>query len=103
MVTRFSKGTTDHDGDGHMGGSRKEMDMSKPTAKRASKPAAEAEAPKVKLDPQSGQEGAAESVKPAQAQRKAAVKAQFDEADAKADPAQQAIAEATLSRSVRGW
>lgn len=35
--------------------------------------------------------------------RKAAVKRQFDEADRKGEPSEAEIAEATMSRSIRGW
>lgn len=77
----------------------KETDMTK----APNKPAAETHAPKTKMDTQSGQERAAEPVRPAQEERKDAVKRQFITADKKADPTPEEIAEATIIRSVRGW
>lgn len=80
-MSRFSKGTTDHDNDGRMGGSRKgESAMAKASSK---KPAASKAAVKDK---------------------QAAVADQFAEADAKADPAAE-VSEADLQvqRQVRGF
>lgn len=66
-MARFRKGTTDHDGDGRMGGSMKETDMAKKnTAAKKADEALATNAPK--------------------AEKKAAVEEQFAEADAKADP-----------------
>lgn len=85
-MSRFRKGTTDHDGDGRMGGSRKENDMTKAPAKKAA----------AKPDPQSGMD-------PSGDPDKAAVKKRFEKADNNGEPTQAEIDEATLSRSIRGW
>lgn len=76
-MSRFRKGTTDHDGDGRMGGSLKENDMTKtPTKKPSAKPAEE---------------------------KKAESEQKFKEADKKGEPTQEEIDEATLGRSIRGY
>jgi hypothetical protein len=89
-MARFSKGTLDHDRDGKMGGSMKESDMTtpkKPAAKKAS-----AHTAKTGMEP--GADTAA---------AKKAAKDQFAEADAKANPDEQAFADLQVQRSVRGW
>lgn len=98
-MERFSKGTTDHDGDGRMGGSRKGRTMAK-AAKKPTKAIEEqrnvmATAP----DPQSGM-SQVKAEKPTASAAKKALEQQFAEADAKADPA---VAEASLSRAIRGY
>lgn len=82
--SRFVKGTNDADADGRKGGSLKGDDMAK-----APKKAAKVEEAKA-------------APKPVEA-KKAAVEAMFAEAEAKGDPAAEAIAEATLGRQMRGW
>lgn len=82
---RWRKGTTDHDGDGRMGGSRKEDDMTK--AKSEARP-----------DPQSGMDPT-----PAAEDRKAQTEAKFKEADKKGEPTQADIDEAMLGRQIRGY
>lgn len=119
-MARFSKGTTDHDGDGRMGGSRKgDTSMAKspskrtttrtatrPTSAKAAEDRAAIEAARTDMatamDPQSGMD-IVHDEKPTIAavkkqQREAAE--QFAEADAKGDPD---VAEATLSRQIRGY
>jgi hypothetical protein len=79
-MARFQKGTTDHDSDGRMGGSLKgDVTMTK------------APTPKAKA-----------STKPTPADR-AAVDAQFKEADAKGAPSEDDIAHATARRAVTGF
>lgn len=114
---RFRKGTTDHDGDGRMGGSNKENTMAKAPAKRTTRTkaaedkaaleAAKTDAATV-MDPQTGMDvvHAEKPTKAALEAKKAETAEQFAEADekgraGKATPDE--IAEATLSRSIRGW
>lgn len=119
---RFSKGTTDHDGDGKMGGSLKETDMTKQPAKAtAKKPAAkpnpetqpraarkdalveaQAQVSEASPDPQSGMEPTSNTE---EAERRVAE--QFKAADAVGQPRtekeQAAVDEATLNRQIRGY
>ena len=87
-MPRFLKGTLDHDNDGKMGGSRKETDVSKAPTK---KPKSSAHTAKTGMEPGADAETA-----------KKAAKAQFAEADAKAQP-DQAHEDLQVQRSVRGW
>lgn len=114
-MARFTSGTTDHDGDGRMGGSRKKgTTMAKATKKtttRAAKAeAADLDAQAVEMatvpDPQSG--GASiMSEKPTKTQvrkaRKSALEEQFAAADEKGDVTSEQVRDATLSRTVRGF
>lgn len=100
-MTRFRKGTTDHDSDGKMGGSLKETDMAKkPTTKAAKAEAVKAaqNAAATAMDPQTGMD----TVK-AEKPTKAAIERQFKEADAKGDPEQAARDEAMLGLQIRGY
>jgi hypothetical protein len=112
MVSRFRKGTMDHDGDGRRGGSLKgDTNMAKAPAKKAATrkaaKAAEAKAAveqtrtdmATAMDPQSGMDIVHEE-KPSINAAKKAMEARFAEADAKADPA---VEEARLSREIRGY
>lgn len=109
-MARFRKGTTDHDGDGKIGGSQKETPMAKTPVKRttkASEAKAALETAKIEaattMDPQTGQD-VVHAEKPTTAaieKAKAETAKQFAKADEEGSPA--AIAEATLSRSIRGW
>jgi hypothetical protein len=114
-MPRFRKGTTDHDNDGRMGGSMKGSTMAKAPAKKApakratarkatKAPTPEAVAMATVPDPQTGMASArvdeAPSPKAVKASQKAALDAQFGDADEKA---REAIQDATLSRAVRGW
>lgn len=115
-MPRFLKGTTDHDSDGRMGGS---MKGDSTMAKAAKKPAkrksaaareqdaalkAEALGMATTVDPQSGMSVAnadeVPTAKEVKAARKAATEEQFNAADEKA---REAIEQATLSRTVRGF
>lgn len=112
-MARFSKGTTDHDGDGKMGGSLKETDMAKETTKKtAAKPtikadgqnqmnsAAAAQAEAV----QEGSKATAESGQapgPSPKEQRAKLNRQFDEADEKGKAA--IIDETQVGLQVRGY
>lgn len=72
-MARFSKGTTDHDGDGRMGGSRKGTVMAKEPKKSAPKKAAKK------------------------------VEEQFEEADAKGAPEAPTEEEIQVGLQVRGY
>lgn len=109
-MTRFRKGTLDHDGDGKMGGSNpKETDMAttkktKPTIKAdgqnqmSSAAAAQAEAV------QEGSKGTAESGMepgPSPKEKRAELNKQFEEADEKGKAA--IIDETQVGLQVRGY
>lgn len=90
-MPRFLKGTTDHDGDGNMGGSNpKESDMATP--KKPARKKASAHTPQTGMEPGPDAEAA-----------KKAAKDQFSAADAKGVPDEQALADLQVQRSVRGW
>lgn len=98
-MTRFSKGTTDHDGDGRMGGSRKGTNMAKKsTTKRAAKLKGEG------MDVQSGMDPGPDP----KVQQKAAAD-KFAEADARGQPetdeekAAWEAEEARVGQQVRGY
>jgi hypothetical protein len=87
-MSRFSKGTTDHDGDGRMGGSRPgATHMAKGKTTRS--PAAREQKAAVRAQ-----------AAPSLPARKDAQADQFDAAD---DKAAEAVRDATLSRAVRGY
>jgi hypothetical protein len=90
-VSRFRKGTLDHDGNGKPGGSMKETDMAT-TKKPAPRKKASAHTPQTGMEP-------GPDLKVAEK----AAKDQFAEADAKAAPDEQALADLQVQRSVRGW
>lgn len=93
-MARFRKGTTDHDGIGGMGGSMK-GDTTMAKKKSAAKPAAK------KASAHTAQTGMEPGTEPEVAKK--AVADKFAEADAKADPDEQKLADLQVMRSVRGW
>lgn len=115
-MARFSKGTTDHDGDGHMGGSRKGGSMAKTAKKKApAKPRISAgekariEQEKASLattmDPQTGQSvvNPEKPTKAALAERRSAMERQFAEADGEGQPTTEDVKAASLGRAMRGY
>jgi hypothetical protein len=99
-VTRFRKGTLDHDGNGRRGGSMKgDSEMAKASTKKA---AAKPRTAKKGMDPQSGMEAGPD---PRDARRKA--DAMFAEADAKgdakADPSPEELEALRVQHQVRGF
>jgi hypothetical protein len=107
-MARFSKGTTDHDGDGKMGGSLKETDM----AKKATKPTIKADgqnqmnsaAPEQAEAVQEGSKATAESGQapgPSPKEQRAKLNRQFEEADEKGKAA--IIDETQVGLQVRGY
>jgi len=110
-MSRFLKGTTDHDSDGEMGGSLKETDMAKTTTKKAkptikadgqnqmnSAAAAQAEAVQEAegADVQSGQ-----AQGPSPKEQRAKLNEQFENADEKGKAA--IIDETQVGLQVRGY
>jgi hypothetical protein len=91
-MARFSTGTTDHDGDGRMGGSRKGGDMAKTPAKPR-RSAARRE--------QESAETAEAAIQPKV--KKSALEEQFAAADEKGAASLENIQNATLSRVIRGY
>jgi sRNA-binding protein len=121
-MTRFLKGTTDHDSDGKMGGSLKETDMAKAPKKTATKAAAkpaEDKAPTIKADGQNQMStAAAEQAEatqkaskstaesgmapgPSPKEQRAAINEQFEAADEKGRAA--IIDETQAGLGVRGY
>lgn len=99
---RFRKGTTDHDGDGKMGGSMKETDMANAPKKAAAKPAQSKTTTKATDTAESGhkaQNGMEPGLSPKE--QRAALNAQFEAADEKGQAA--IIDETQAGLGVRGY
>jgi hypothetical protein len=115
-MTRFLKGTTDHDSDGKMGGSLKETDMAKTPKKAAAKPtikadgqnqmntAAAEQSEAVQEADAKGSKSAAQTGMepgPSPKEQRAKLNAQFEAADEKARQA--IIDETQAGLQVRGY